>query len=162
RTLDGTDPVTSIYDADDLLIAEGALTLVRDPHHGLVTGTALGPITTSSAYTGLGELIFQDAARGGSSLYTTVYGRDDLGRITELTETLDGVATSLLYRYDAAGRLVEVLHSDDGPTELIEQYAYDSNGNRTSATVGGTAVVATYDDQDRLLTYGDATFTHTD
>src|SRR5512142_3589485 len=35
------------------------------------------------------------------------------------------------------------------------------NGNRTTATVNGTTVNPTYDDQDRLLTYGGTTFTYT-
>jgi YD repeat-containing protein len=39
--------------------------------------------------------------------------------------------------------------------------AYDTNGNRLSRTTSGGTVSGTYDAQDRLLTYGDATYTYT-
>jgi RHS repeat-associated protein len=58
-------------------------------------------------------------------------------------------ATTTSYTYDLAGRL-----TSDGTTT----WGYDQNGNRTS--VNG-ATIATYDAQDRLLTYGAETFTYT-
>ena len=42
--------------------------------------------------------------------------------------------------------------------EVIEAYGYNQNGNRTSATVSGSSINATYDDQDRLVTYGTDTY----
>ncbi len=39
-------------------------------------------------------------------------------------------------------------------------YAYDSNGNRLSRTKNGSTDTAIYDAQDRLLTYGNATYTY--
>ncbi|MCU7850128.1 MAG: hypothetical protein KZQ89_19490 [Candidatus Thiodiazotropha sp. (ex Lucinoma kastoroae)] len=59
-----------------------------------------------------------------------------------------------VYGYDLAGRLQSV--TEDGIE--IARYQYDSNGNRTH--VNGT-LIATYDEQDRLLTYGDATYSYT-
>jgi RHS repeat-associated protein len=55
------------------------------------------------------------------------------------------------------GRLTDV--SRDGAA--FEHYGYDLNGNRTTATVDGTTVNPTYDEQDRLLTYGGTTFAYT-
>jgi RHS repeat-associated protein len=43
----------------------------------------------------------------------------------------------------------------------VESYEYDENGNRTSFTGPSGTVTATYDDQDRLLTYGNASYTYT-
>ena len=62
------------------------------------------------------------------------------------------------YRYDDAGRLVEAKKDD----RTISTYTYDENGNRTRATTaeGGT-IEATYDDQDRLSSYGPAGFSYT-
>ncbi len=37
-------------------------------------------------------------------------------------------------------------------------YQYDANGNRTNALVGGVTCVGSYDDQDRLLSYGTAVY----
>jgi RHS repeat-associated protein len=58
------------------------------------------------------------------------------------------------YEYDGAGRLAAV--TVDG--NLASQYGYDENGNRTSTTASGTSFGAVYDAQDRLLSYGDATY----
>ena len=42
------------------------------------------------------------------------------------------------------------------------EYMYDTNGNRTSVTKNGQTITATYDAQDRMMTFGDATYTYTD
>ena len=44
---------------------------------------------------------------------------------------------------------------------LLASYTYDANGNRTSVTTSGGTIAATYDDQDRILTFGDRAYTHT-
>ncbi|MCU7850503.1 MAG: hypothetical protein KZQ89_21520, partial [Candidatus Thiodiazotropha sp. (ex Lucinoma kastoroae)] len=90
----------------------------------------------------------------GDSLFGVGYSRDKLGRITEKTDTVEGVATTTVYGYDLAGRLQSVIEDD----VEIARYQYDSNGNRTH--VNGT-LIATYDEQDRLLTYGDAAYSYT-
>ena len=41
-------------------------------------------------------------------MYNTLYTRDELDRISQLTETIDGVTTRYDYSYDSAGRLEEV------------------------------------------------------
>ncbi len=60
------------------------------------------------------------------------------------------------FGYDVAGRLASV-------TEGINttQYAYDSNSNRTAKTSGIKVESATYDAQDRLLSYDGATYSYT-
>ena len=47
---------------------------------------------------------------------------------------------------------------------LTEQHAYDPNGNRTSgqSLVRGVASTGTYDDQDRIVTYGSQTLAFND
>ncbi|MCL6592264.1 MAG: RHS repeat-associated core domain-containing protein, partial [Firmicutes bacterium] len=61
------------------------------------------------------------------------------------------------YGYDRAGRLVDVYK--DGV--LVSHYDYDLNGNRlVHVTPNGTSY-GTYDDQDRMLSYGDATYEYT-
>jgi YD repeat-containing protein len=60
------------------------------------------------------------------------------------------------YSYDERGRLIGIA---EGLT-VLSDYHYDDNGNRLShATPGGT-VAGSYDDQDRLLSYGDFTFSY--
>jgi RHS repeat-associated protein len=90
-------------------------------------------------------------------LYRNAYTRDDLGRITAKVEMIEGVTTTYAFAYDSIGRLVEVTR-DGSP---VESYTYDPNGNRLSFTGPGGTLVGSYDDQDRLLSYGDATYTYT-
>ena len=86
-------------------------------------------------------------------LYTVQYTRDNLGRITGKTETINGVSHSYGYGYDQQGRLDSA--TLDGATAT---YGYDANGNRTQ--VNGAAIAA-YDDQDRLLSYGSNSYSYT-
>jgi RHS repeat-associated protein len=159
------------YDADSLLTCAspttcpsgaGALTITRNSQNALLTGTTLGSVTDSYGYNSYRELATYQAKYGASTLYSVTYDatgatRDALGRVVTKTETLQGTTHVFTYGYDVQGRLTDV--SRDG--SAIEHYGYDLNGNRTTATVGGTTVNPTYDDQDRLLTYGGTTFTYT-
>ena len=98
------------------------------------------------------------AAYGGTALFSSQYTRDQAGNITQKAETLIGdTPATFTYAYDQAGRLTEV--KKDGVVQA--GYAYDPNGNRLSLTTPGGAVGGTYDAQDRLLAYGDNTYTYT-
>lgn len=147
------DSVSYGYDNDGLITQAGALTLVRRADNGLPTGTTLGTVTTSQDYNGFGELATDSARVGGVGLYQASYSRDKLGRISEKTETLAGVATTYAYHYDPAGRLVEVKING----LLSASYAYDANGNRLSRN----GVSGSYDSQDRLLSYGGTSYSYT-
>ena len=153
----GTDSVSFRYDSDGLLTGAGALTLTRDPQNGLLTGTTLGSLTTSQGYTGYGERKGITAAFGGAPLFQTLYTRDDAGRIRTLTETLGGQTRTFEYGYDGAGRLHEV--KQDGAVAAV--YEYDDNGNRKRVTTTAGVVEAGTDTQDRLVSYGDATYGYT-
>jgi RHS repeat-associated protein len=85
------------------------------------------------------------------------YRRDRLGRITKRTETISGKTATFTYRYNQAGRLVQV--QKDGA--VLSRYTYDSNGNRVRVTHGATTVTGSYDAQDRLTQYGKTTYVYT-
>lgn len=152
--VNGAAPIAFDYDNDDLLKKAGDLTIARDPATGLVKGTTLGVVTETYGYNGFPELSKYTAKAGASVLYDVSYVRDKLGRIDTKTEIVQGVTSVLKYGYDLAGRLTTV--QKNGAT--VESYTYDSNGNRLS---GPGVIGATYDAQDRLLTYGAATYTYT-
>ena len=160
-SVNGTDTVTLRYDADGLLTQAGAVTVERAGPQGPVSRVEMGPeagprVVETRTYNGFGELATVTATFDGAPLLELAYPRrDQLGRILERTEALQGgPVTTLTYAYDAAGRLREATRNGVPGT-----YTYDANGNRLTAPgVGGPVV---HDDQDRLRHYGGATYDYT-
>ncbi|RKZ41932.1 MAG: hypothetical protein DRR00_31330, partial [Candidatus Parabeggiatoa sp. nov. 3] len=146
------------YDADGQISKAGDLGLTRNEQNGLFTGTQLGNLTTQRTHNTFSEMASETATLDGNTLYRTEYQRDQLGRITQKVETLEGVATTFDYRYDVAGRLIEV--KQDGV--IVEAYSYDDNGNRLSADTTHSSVKGQYDNQDRLTQYGDNTYDYSE
>jgi RHS repeat-associated protein len=165
RTYDNSNRVTSVninngsysvpfqYNEDSQLTNVGDLILNYDPVNGLLTGTTLGSVTDNWTYNGFAEPLSYTAAFGGEEIYSEQYTYDKLGRIIQKTERIGGNSAINDYRYDLSGRLVEV--KKDGTS--LSSYTYDSNGNRTGANYG-SPIMASYDEQDRLLEYGNTTY----
>ena len=141
------------YDDDGLLTASGAFTLTRDAQNGYVTKVTDGTLTQSRSYNGYGELTAQSDNTFGYTLQ-----RDDIGRITQKQESLDGSDATYTYAYDGNGKLVTV-KKDGGE---VESYTYDANGNRASATVNGTTSAGSYTLDDQLVVYGENTYLYDD
>jgi RHS repeat-associated protein len=158
ENVNGASAAAFGYDADSLLTQAGGLTLSRDTQNGRITGTTLGSVSDTWSYSSYGEVSTYAATVGASALLSVAYTRDDLGRIVTKTETVDGVTTTYGYTYDLAGRLTDVTR-DAVP---VAKYTYDANGNRLSHATPTTSVTGTYDDQDRLLSYGTASYTYAD
>ena len=156
EAVNGANTVNFAYDDDDLLIGAGALVLSRDASNGFPTGSSLGLINTSLVFNGFADLTSYTSTAGATNLFSDAFVRDALGRITQKTENIGGVADTYAYNYDAIGQLATVTRNG----APVESYSYDSNGNRISATVAGNSVTATYDDQDRLNQYGTTNYTY--
>jgi RHS repeat-associated protein len=161
QTVNGSNSISFGYDLDGLLTSAGALTLQRAASNGRLDADSLiiGGSTQRNAYTydSHGALISLLAKRGNDTLFRTSYTRDSLSRITSLIERLNGVTDTVGFTYDSVGRLKAVARN--GTTTA--SYTYDLNGNRaTKVTSGGTAT-ATVDDQDRLTSYGGASYQYT-
>jgi YD repeat-containing protein len=137
------------YDADGLLTAAGVLQLQRNASNGLLTGTSLGAVSDSYTHNQSAEITGYTAKYTGAQLLSFDYTRDALGRIA--TIGAQG------FEYDDDGRLVRVTSSGTP----VAEYDYDVNSNRTAHRYLGGSVTANYDDQDRLLTYGDTTYEYT-
>ena len=142
------------YDPDDLLTSAGALTLTRDAASGLMTASTLGNTTAGWTYNGFGEVMTYTGTYGTTSLLSLTYERDAAGRIIAVT----GGDAARGFQYDAARRLMRVT----GSGTPISEYDYDANGNRTEHRYLGGSETATYDEQDRLRTYGGTTYEYTE
>ena len=153
-SVNGADSIAYGYDADSLLTQAGDLALTRDAQNGLLTGTALGKLADTLSYNGFGEVATYEAKIDGGSLFKTDYTRDKLGRITRKVETLGATVNTYDYGYDPAGRLVEAKLNG----VVQRTYGYDDNGNRIKLN---GADIGSYDAQDRLLTYGGASYAYT-
>jgi RHS repeat-associated protein len=161
ETLNGGTPILFGYDHDGLLTTAGPsggqLTITRDPENGRVVATSVGSVTDEYGYNAFGEVIDYEARFGATVLLAFHYERDDLGRITEKSETVEGETHVFGYFYDDAARLERV--TKDGIETA--RYTYDANGNRLSKETPSGIETATYDDQYRLLTYGTKSYTWT-
>jgi YD repeat-containing protein len=129
QTVDGANLINYSYDPDSLLTQAGLLTLTHDPQNGLLAGSFLGSVSDAWTYNGFAEPAIYTASISGSPSYAAQYQRDNLGRITQKTETIGGVTTTYGYSYDPAGRLSGV--TTNGSTTAT--YSYDGNGNRITA-----------------------------
>ena len=157
--VNGAFPVTfGGYDANGLPNSVGNISLTRDATTTEVTSVGLLSTMESRQYSsGFAEPavlsllnpFFQPEFRAD-------YTRDGLGRIEQTIETVDGVTRVFEYGYDPAGRLRTVQRNGT----LVVQYTYNDNGNRLAAEGEQAPVGATYDDQDRLLTYGANSYTY--
>ena len=153
------------YDDDSILTGVGDLTLSPDPTNGLLRATSMASgstdhVTTSLSYNGFGELDVNSAAHGSTALFAeNVTDRDALGRIEEKTETTSQGPDTYRYAYEADTGFLDTVHKND---QLIANYEYDANGNRESKASGGVTVTGSYDDQDRLASYGTNTYTYTE
>ncbi len=153
QTVNGT-ALAFGYDLDGLLTGAGALTLTPDPQNGRLSGTTLGSMTDTYGYDPNGAFASYTAKYSGTTLYSESVVRDAVGRITQKTETVQGTTHVWVYTFDPAGRLTDV--TKDG--SFFSHYADD---NRTTYQNTGGTVHPTYDAQDRLSTYGTATYGYT-
>lgn len=157
ESVNAANSVSFTYAADGLLSAAGNLALTRNAQNGLLTGSTLGGVTDSLTYSTHAELTNYSARYTSTAIYNTAYSRDALSRITHKVETIGGTATTYGYSYDTAGRLIAVTKN----TNPLSTYSYDINGNRIARTGPNGAVNASYDAQDRLISYGNTTYSYT-
>jgi RHS repeat-associated protein len=157
QSINGSSAVTFTYDNDGLLTKAGSLVIQRDAVTGFSKGTTLGNATTAFTYNTFGELITNTAKYSTTTYLTDQYTYDKLSRITQKTETTQAGTDQFDYSYDLAGRLTEVKKNG----AVVSTYIYDPNGNRLNRAASGGTETGAYDDQDRLLSYGNFTYSYT-
>lgn len=161
QTVNGAHAVSFGYDLDGLLTQAGALGLRRDAQNGrldadsVLAGAAVQ--RNAYAYDAHGALSALTSLRDADTLFATSYTRDSLSRITTLTERVAGTTQVIGFAYDSVGRLSTVTRNG----VATASYTYDLNGNRATKTTAGGVATAVVDDQDRLTSYGGATYAYT-
>jgi RHS repeat-associated protein len=163
-TVAGAPSVANTYDDDFLLTkinvggaAASTLILTRDAQNGAITSTSIGMVGTTQSYDPYGVASAVSTQVGAATLYSSALTYDAVGRLQQRVETVQGTTNTYLYSYDDADRLTS-LEIDGAPAG---EWTYDGNGNRLTATAlgaPGTTVNATYDAQDRLVTFGAASY----
>jgi YD repeat-containing protein len=146
------------YDKNGLLTSAGDFSITRNSDNGLPESVSDVTYSQSRSFNGYGEISHCDTAVAGYDLYTSDIIRNDNGKTTEKTVTLEGEAHTYTYDYDELGRLTQV--NKDG--SVVEEYGYAPDGTRISEhnTLRGTDRSLSYDEEDRLLTAGDTQHQH--
>lgn len=142
----GTHVLSFAHDADGLLTLAGELQLQRDAESGLPMQLTLGEVTARRSYNVFGEPIGLEVEYGGLPIARFNWTRDRLGRVTEISEMLQGEAREIAYGYDEAGRLAAIVR--DG---FASTMGHDTAGNLTGMN---GQVIAEYDEAGRLVAYG--------
>jgi RHS repeat-associated protein len=160
------------FDRDQRLTKAGPIEFTRNGPLRSVNEIRDRRVITRYGISGLGELRSLQHLSAGEELLRFSFRRDKAGRIVEKIESrtlstiphsenaVPNVVTSTYgYKYDLAGRLVEVL-LEGVP---IGKYSYDPNGNRVTETnapsIGAPKTAAT-DAQDRMISCGAREFSY--
>jgi RHS repeat-associated protein len=147
------------YDNDSLLTGAGSFTISRNAGNGLpeaVTGDALN---LARSFNGYGELSDEVYIVSGQGITSWNLDRNNDGRITNKTETINGITSDYIYTYDPMGRLLTVIKD----SALVEEYQYDVNGTRIYEMNSLRGIVGrsfSYDDEDHLLTVGSVIYSY--
>jgi len=154
--LNANAPVQFNYDDDNLLTQAGEQILEYAPDNGQLVAKRLEGLEETLAYNPFGELKLREIKYNGSLIFSSNLEYDAIGRVKSKTETLNGQTDVIEYTYDVYGSLATV--TTNGIT--TESYAYDKNGNRVSGSVNGATRVGTPDARDRLVSYGEYSFSY--
>lgn len=156
RTINDTDTINYQYDDDNLLTQAGDLVLTLSTQRGgILEEATIDNLTTVLNYSDFMDKNGESTTHNGTLLYEYSIVRDKLSRVKFFDETYGTTSSNYEYLYNAVGQLTEV--KKDGITE--NTWDYDSNGNRTHED---GLIIATYDDQDRLINFDGVSFTYND
>lgn len=112
-----------------------------------VTESGITLSTSSSTYDIHGNVLTSETTGGGvTNTSSSTY--DSMGR----TLTTSSPGTSTTYTYDALGREIQSVTTEDGLADVISTKTYDKNGTLLSeSTTGGTSSEYIYDTRNRVV-----------
>lgn len=153
------------YDNDGLLtelnINNNNLTIIRDLLNGLIKAVESGNIKENKLYNEYGEISENKVVFNNNEIDKTNYQYNLNGKVIVKTEKENGIFKTKKYEYNSRS---QIEYMKDENNEIIERFAYDSNGNRfVCESISGNCSVsinAIYDKEDKLINWGDKTFTY--
>lgn len=149
--------ITYAYVNDGFLIAASGFTISRDTGNGLPVGVGDGVLNLTRSFNGHAEKTGQEVAVVEHSLMAWSLVKNDAGRITNKSETMDGSTSAFAYTYDPMGRLLTVAKNGT----LVEEYRYNANGPRVyelNTALGVPGRTFTYSEEDHILTAGPVSY----
>jgi RHS repeat-associated protein len=155
-TVNGSN-IAFLYDADGLVRQAGALTVTRNMTNTSIAATAIGGVSTSTAYDSLARPNKFAAVFNGDTIYSAGYSHDLIGRVTGVVESSVGLTLARGFLYDSAGQLAQVTQNG----LQIASYEYDAAGNRVRVVRPSGVEIGVLDAQDRVTQYGSAAYTYT-
>ena len=122
------------------MTADGPFAFARGGTGGTASAITGAGLKLALERDDIGGLKAPHADRGRPASATgSQIARDDDGRITRRTETVDGATHTYDYRYDADGQLLEVERDAGTPqAAVVERYAYDAQ-RQPHVRAGSTA-----------------------
>jgi RHS repeat-associated protein len=157
KALDGMghgSGVTISYDLDGLPISIGELHYEIDSS-GILKASSLGKIKEERSVNSYGELSGTEVKYRNEKIYSLSLQRDLMGRVVKAKESAKSDHDLAEYGYDPLGRLIDVRANGDHVT-----YKYDANGNRLEKQNRKGKIKAQYDEQDRLIKYGNTEYVY--
>jgi RHS repeat-associated protein len=155
--ISGTDRFNRVFvrDNDNLIINDGPFTITRGGPEGRASSIQDGMMNIAIAYDNMARMMSRAHTVNGQIIYRIQFSYDGVGRLLRKVETIFGTSHTFDYSYDADSQLTAV--NRDGT--LFETYAYDLNGNRINAKVGGNPTeMATYNALDQLTLRGGVSY----
>jgi RHS repeat-associated protein len=155
ESVDGAAPIAYSFDKTGFLSSVGGVSVGRDAASGAVSQASLGVVQSTREYDSQGRPSHLAVSANGSPAIDVRYAYDLRGRVMSVTEARAGSKpVHTTYAYDTSGRLAGV--TVDGTQ--VESDSYDAAGNRVSVKTPSGTVAATYDDRNRLISWGSAQY----
>lgn len=154
-TRNGTPLYTFTRDADGARTSDGTLTVTRSGPRGAASRIAVGGAEIAVAYDAYGAVSRRTLTIGGSTVFELGLAYDNAGRVVGRRTSVGGAVQDDTLAYDLDDELTSVTRA----SAVVESYAFDVDGNRTAATVGGTLRSATFDAGGRLASLGGTAYT---
>ncbi|MEM7706890.1 MAG: RHS repeat-associated core domain-containing protein [Pseudomonadota bacterium] len=152
-TINSQPELSRSHDDDDLVIAYGDYAVSRNNPGGAPDRYFDGTAEITFEFDGAQRIVRRTHTVAGNVIYDLTQSFDSVsGRLSEKTETVNGVEQTRSYQFNRDGELTTVTEN----AIQSEIYTYDFNANRT----GANGLEATFDDADRLQSQGSRSYSY--